>query len=105
MITGNYFTNNEDLQLQFESIIDWEEIVNAYEDGFTDAEEYKKTGNDKLSLAPSSLQEAIEYYKATLESVGEVIGNELAPRAAEIDKIGLKYDNGKVIFPAPRRGS
>jgi predicted 3-demethylubiquinone-9 3-methyltransferase (glyoxalase superfamily) len=62
MISGNYFTNNPDLQLQFESIIDWEEIVTAYEDGFTDAEEYKKTGNDKLSLAPSSLQEAIEYY-------------------------------------------
>jgi len=101
MISGNYFTNNPDLQLQFESIIDWEEIVTAYEDGFTDAEEYKKTGNDKLSLAPASLQEAIDYYKATLDSVGEIIGNELAPRAAEIDKIGLKYDNGKVTFPAP----
>ncbi len=101
MITGNYFTNNEDLQDQFQTIIDWKEIVEAYENNFADAEEYKKSGNDKLAFAPSSIEEAIEYYKSTLFSVGDVIGKQLAPRSAEMDKIGLKYDNGKVIFPKP----
>ena len=77
MITGNYFTNNEDLLLHFQSITDWKELVDAYEHGFTDAEEYKKTGNDKLAFAPSSLEEAIEYYKSTLDSVGDLIGKHL----------------------------
>ena len=99
MITGNYFTNNEDLLLHFQSITDWKELVDAYEHGFTDAEEYKKTGNDKLAFAPSSLEEAIEYYKSTLDSVGDLIGKQVAPNMAAMDKVGLKYDNGKVIFP------
>ena len=101
MITGNYFTTNEDLLLHFNSITDWKEIVEAYEQGFGDAEEYKKTGNDKLAFAPSSVDEAIEYYKSTLDSAGDLIGKQIAPNMAEMDKIGLKYNNGKVIFPKP----
>ncbi|MCB1177350.1 MAG: acyl-CoA dehydrogenase family protein [Leptospiraceae bacterium] len=99
MITGNYFTNNEDLQYSFQNFIDWKEIVDAYENGFSDAEEYKKTGDEKLSLAPTSLEEAIEFYKSTLESAGELIGKQFAPNVAEMDKTGLKYENGKVTFP------
>lgn len=101
MITGNYFTNNDDLLLHFQSITDWKELVEAYEQGFVDAEEYKKTNNDKLAFAPSSVEEAIEYYKSTLDSAGDLIGKQIAPHMAEMDKIGLKYDNGKVIFPKP----
>ncbi|MBK8395944.1 MAG: acyl-CoA dehydrogenase family protein [Leptospiraceae bacterium] len=101
MITGNYFTNNDDLLLHFQSITDWKELVEAYEQGFVDAEEYKKTNNDKLAFAPSSVEEAIEYYKSTLDSAGDLIGKQIAPHMAEMDKIGLKYENGKVIFPKP----
>jgi acyl-CoA dehydrogenase len=103
MITGNYFTNNEDLQLHFEELTNWEEIVSAYEDEFLDAKEYEKSGNERLAFAPANLQDAIEYYKSTLVSTGDIIGKHLAPRAADMDKIGLKYDAGKVIFPEPMR--
>lgn len=101
MITGNYFSNNEDLLLHFHTITDWKEVVDAYEYGFVDAADYKKTGNDKLAFAPSTVEEAVEYYKSTLESVGDLIGKQLAPKVSEMEKIGLKYDNGKVIFPKP----
>ena len=45
MIQENYFTNNEDLQLHFSSLINWEEIINEYENGFLDSQEYQKTKN------------------------------------------------------------
>ncbi|HMV45111.1 MAG TPA: acyl-CoA dehydrogenase family protein [Leptospiraceae bacterium] len=101
MITGNFFLNNDDLLLHFHTITDWKELVDAYEHGFKDAAEFKKTGNDKLAFAPSTTEEAVEYYKSTLESVGDLIGKQLAPKVQEMDKIGLKYDNGKVTFPKP----
>ena len=99
MIQNNYFSENSDLLLQFDNIIDWEEVVTAYEQGFKDHKKYKETGDEALAFAPSSVEEAIETYRVTLESLGDVIGNFVAPRAPEMDRVGLKYDSGKVTFP------
>lgn len=41
MIISNYFQDNEDLKLVFNQLIDWKEIIHAYEHKFEDAEEYK----------------------------------------------------------------
>ena len=71
MIQGNYFEDNEDLRLHLEEITDWEEIVNAYEGGFTDAQEYQKSGDEKLSMAPGNVKDAVDYYRTILESSGE----------------------------------
>lgn len=73
MIISNYFQDNEDLKLVFNQLIDWKEIIHAYEHKFEDAEEYKKTGNERLAYAPSNVEEAIEYYKSVLESLGEIM--------------------------------
>ncbi|EKO78671.1 MULTISPECIES: acyl-CoA dehydrogenase family protein [unclassified Leptospira] len=99
MIISNYFQDNEDLKLVFDELIDWEGIVRAYEHKFEDAEEYKTTGNEKLAYAPSNVEEAKEYYKSVLESLGEIMGEFVAPRSKEMDRIGLKYESGKVTFP------
>ncbi|KXZ24545.1 acyl-CoA dehydrogenase [Leptospira santarosai] len=99
MIISNYFQDNEDLKLVFDELIDWEKIVQAYEHKFEDAEEYKTTGNEKLAYAPSNVEEAKEYYKSVLESLGEIMGEFVAPRSKEMDRIGLKYESGKVTFP------
>lgn len=99
MIESNYFTDNEDLQLQFDSLISWEPIVQEIEHGFADAAEYKKTSDERLAMAPSSTEEAVEYYRTILEALGEMMGKEVAPRSAEMDRIGLKYENGKVTYP------
>ena len=50
-------------------------------------------------MAPSSIEEAKESYKVCLEAVGELSGKVVAPRAAEMDREGLKFDKGRVIFP------
>lgn len=99
MIQGNYFQDNPDLQNHFHRFIDWKEIVDLYEDGFTDAAEYKKTGNERLAFAPSSLEEAVEYYGQILESYGDLCGNEMSQLAADMDREGLKFADGKVTHP------
>ncbi|HNN74498.1 MAG TPA: acyl-CoA dehydrogenase family protein [Leptospiraceae bacterium] len=99
MIQNNYFNTNEDLKKQFSDIIDWKEIVDAFENGFADAEEYKKTSNEHLQYAPSNYEDAIEYYRTLLENLGDITGTTVASLAAEMDRIGLKYDSGNVTFP------
>lgn len=99
MIANNYFSDNEDMQLNFNELIDWEAVVNAYENGFEDAQTYKDTGNERLAMAPTSVEEAIEYYRALLESNGELAGKEVSQTAREMDQEGLKFANGKVTFP------
>lgn len=99
MITGNYFQDNEDLKLQFEYLIDWEEIVNQYENDFEDAKKYQETNDERFAMAPDSLEAAKEYYRTILDSYGELAGKELAPISQILDKKGLKLEKGKVIFP------
>lgn len=99
MIQSNYFSTNEDIQNQFDKILDWEEIVKECEVNFRDAELYKKNGDEKYSMAPTTVSEAVEYYRSILDSLGELMGHEVAPRSAEMERVGLKYESGKVIYP------
>ncbi len=99
MITGNYFQDNEDLKLQFEYLIDWEEIVEQYENNFEDAKKYQETQKEEYAMAPDSLDSARDYYRTVLDSFGEISGNEIAPRSQIMDKKGLKLVEGRVIFP------
>lgn len=74
MIRSNYFTDHADLQQHIEELIDWNDIISTYENGFTDAAEYQKTKNPRLEMAPSSNDEALAYYKEILQSAGENAG-------------------------------
>lgn len=100
MIQNNYFTDSEDLVLQFDHIIDWNEIIDAREDGFADAKRYAETKDESLSMAPGTYQDAVDYYRTILESAGELAGKTVAPVARAMDSTGLKYAAGKVTFPA-----
>ncbi|HMX35553.1 MAG TPA: acyl-CoA dehydrogenase family protein, partial [Leptospiraceae bacterium] len=53
----------------------------------------------RFEMAPSDLESAIDFYKSCLTSLGEFFGEEVFPFAKEIDHKGLKFENGKVIFP------
>lgn len=99
MIQNNYFNDNSDIIFHFNNLIDWKEIVSSYEGEFEDAKLYKEKGIEAYAMAPNNQEEAIEYYKSTLESLGELIGMEISPIVKEMDEVGLKFDNGKVIFP------
>lgn len=99
MITSNYFQDNDDLQLQFSYLIDWDEIIEKYENNFEDAKKYQETNDERFAMAPDSVESAIEYYRTILDSYGELTGKELAPISQTLDKKGLKLVQGKVIFP------
>ena len=99
MIHSNYFSDNADLQQQFHEIVDWNQIITVYENGFADAAEYKTTQNPRLEMAPASNEEALQYYAEILQSAGEIAGKYVAQVARDIDREGLKFENGKVIHP------
>jgi acyl-CoA dehydrogenase len=99
MIQNNYFNDNSEIMEHFNHLIDWKEIISEYEGDFEDAKLYKETNKEEYSMAPNNIQEAMEFYQSSLESIGELIGMEISPTVREMDEIGLKYDNGKVIFP------
>ncbi|WP_246846905.1 acyl-CoA dehydrogenase family protein, partial [Leptospira barantonii] len=99
MIENNYFLENQDLQENFQSIVDWKEIIDGFEGDFEDHKEYQKNGKDSLAMAPGSYEDALEYYKSILESGGDIAGKQIAPLAKDMDVEGLKYSSGKVTFP------
>ncbi len=100
MIQNNYFDTNADLVFNVDHFIDWATIIPLKEENFKDAAEYKKTGDKHLEFAPSTTEEAIEGYKAVWQQTGELAGIEVAGAARTMDKQGLKFNNGKVTFPA-----
>lgn len=42
MIENNYFLENQDLQENFQSIVNWKEIIDGFEGDFEDHKEYQK---------------------------------------------------------------
>jgi acyl-CoA dehydrogenase len=99
MIKANYFSTNSDLMNHFKKFINWNEVIDAYENDFSDAKEFEKTGNEKLSNSPNNFDEAISYYESILESAGDICGNIVSEHVAEMDRVGAKYENGKVSLP------
>ncbi|MCE9501815.1 MAG: acyl-CoA dehydrogenase family protein, partial [Leptospira sp.] len=99
MIQNNYFSDVSDIKTQFEEIIDWKEIVENYENAFEEAKIFDETGNELYASAPHSLEEAIEYYRVILDAIGDIAGNIISRNVREMEKQGLQFDNGKVIFP------
>jgi alkylation response protein AidB-like acyl-CoA dehydrogenase len=83
----NFFTDNEDLQFYVEKGIDWAPLVEITEYGFRAQDGYKTTA------------EAVAFYKQIAETVGEFTANEIAPYHLEIDREGVKLENGEAVYP------
>ncbi|MEM7181168.1 MAG: acyl-CoA dehydrogenase family protein [Spirochaetota bacterium] len=100
MIANNYFTDDKDLSLIFEHIVNWQAIVPAVEgEEFFDYKRYQETSDPRFELAPSSTEEAVDLYRSSLDSLGEFFGKEVSQLAPIMDKKGLQYADGKVTFP------
>jgi 3-(methylthio)propanoyl-CoA dehydrogenase len=84
---ANYFKDNEDLQFYFERGIDWGPLVEATERGFSDEDGF------------SSTVEAVEFYRQIVEMIGEFVAEEVGAHAAEIDREGVRFDDGEAGFP------
>lgn len=100
MIANNYFSDDEDLVLVFDKLIDWPSIVEAAEGKeFFDHQLYQQTKNPRYEMAPASVKDAVELYKSSLESLGEFFGKEVSQVSQAMDRNHLKYEDGKVLFP------
>ena len=85
----NFFTENSDIQFHFNRL-NLKEVVGMIEENYEQSKLY--------NYAPINYEDAIENYKKVLEVVGDMAGNFIAPRAAEVDHEGAHHENGKVSY-------
>lgn len=85
----NYFTENHDVQFHFNRL-NLEEIIGMLEDNYEEAKRY--------NYAPISYEDAVENYRKVMEVVGDIAGNFISPRAADVDSEGAQYKSGKVSY-------
>ena len=90
-MTGNFYSDNADLQYQLERM-DLEEAVEILEDGYRNHEIYPG--------APRDFADAKDNYRLVLNVLGEICANHIAPRAAEADEEGVHLQDGRVRYAA-----
>jgi len=88
---ANFFTDNDDLLYYFDRGIDWSSLVNVTEYGYRTADGFKN---------PS---EAVQFYREVAESMGELVAEQVAPRAANIDRADTHLENGEAVESADTR--
>ncbi len=87
----NFFLENSDIQFHFNTL-DIKEIVALAEEHYEDAKRY--------NYAPVNYEDAMENYRKVLEVVGDISGNYIALRAADVDHEGATFKDGKVTYAA-----
>ena len=85
----NFFLDNSDLQFHFNQL-ELKEVVRITEDNYEEAKTY--------NYAPVNYEDAIENYKKVLEVTGDLAGNFIADRAADVDIEGATFSDGKVSY-------
>jgi len=86
---ANFLHDNKDILFHLEHM-DLERIIRLREDDFAEKDLYPH--------APADLADAKDSYMKILALVGEIAGEELAPRAADIDEEGVTLENGEVTY-------
>jgi 3-(methylthio)propanoyl-CoA dehydrogenase len=82
---GNFLTDNDDLTYYLTKGIDWEPIVKATERGFSDPD------------GPADTAEAVALYRDMAQMVGKFVADEIAPKAATIDRDGVQLRDGEAV--------
>ncbi len=85
----NYFTENEDILFHFENL-KMENIVELAENFYQESKEY--------NYAPINYADAMENYQKILEIAGDIGGNFVASRAADVDEEGSTVKDGRVFY-------
>ncbi len=85
----NFFSDNTDLLFQFDRL-DLQEVVKLLENEYAFAKQYDS--------APKNYQEAEENYRGSLEILGDLTANFIAPRAMDVDHEGAHHENGVVSY-------
>ncbi|MCP4246414.1 MAG: acyl-CoA dehydrogenase [bacterium] len=88
----NFFEDNDDIRFLFDHL-DLAAIAAAQEDDFANAD------GPGAEYAPVDATDAIDNYRRILNIVGEVAGNQIAPRAEQVDRKGNTLnDDGTVTL-------
>jgi len=87
---ANFYRDNDDIQFLFKHI-DLGELAAVCENGFKSANEF--------DYAPADDDEAIQNYRLVLDSLGQLSGEFIAPRAEDVDREGNTLnEDGSVSY-------
>ena len=78
---GNFYRDNDDIQFLFRHI-DLSELAALSEEGFRFAGEFE--------YAPCDAEEAMQNYDMVLDSLGQLSGDFIAPRAEDVDRQAIR---------------
>jgi alkylation response protein AidB-like acyl-CoA dehydrogenase len=84
---ANFLKDNDDLAFYLDKGIDWDPLISVSEPSFSEASGF------------SDPEEAKQFYRSTLEMVGELTAEKIAPISLEMDRQGVRLENGEVVFP------
>ncbi len=90
-MSENFFLDNPDLRFRLDQL-DLREVLDLKERGYAEAALYP--------TAPRNYADAKENYRIVLDVLGEVCGERVAPRAAEADEEGARFEDGVVTYAA-----
>jgi len=85
----NFFTDTPDFKFHLAHPL-FQKIVKLKERNFTEAQ--------KFDFAPVNLEDAIDTYDKTLEIVGDICAEIIAPNAESVDIEGPKIVNNEVVY-------
>ena len=81
----SYFEDNEDLRFYFDRGVDWAALAEVTEYGFRTADGFKTAADARA------------FYREVAELVGTLTAEEIAPRAAAIDREGSHLERGEAV--------
>src|SRR4030042_1405354 len=93
---SNFFSDNADMQFQFQHL-NLQEVVEIIEHDYQEHRQY--------NYAPRDYSDALDNYRKILEIIGDLAANFIAPRAAEVDESGSHLQDGKVSYAKGTRES
>ncbi len=86
---ANFFNDNQDLKFHLHHPL-MKKIVSLKEKDFED--------KDKFDYAPVDFEDAMDSYEKTLEIIGEISADVVAPNAESVDHDGPQLINNEVVY-------
>jgi len=86
---ANFFNDNQDLKFHLHHPL-MKKIVSLKEKDFED--------KDKFDYAPVDFEDAMDSYEKTLEIIGEISADVVAPNAESVDHDGPQLINNQVVY-------
>jgi alkylation response protein AidB-like acyl-CoA dehydrogenase len=105
-MADNFYLDNPDLRFRVEradlaDVVELKERGYAFPSGAADAGAAEPVFAAKAkALAPRDFADAQDNWRLVLEILGDICATVIAPRAAETDEEGARYEAGKVTYAA-----